>query len=256
MQRAVVRAESARGKLRRSPVRPLCCLERAAWTWAVGLASTAARRRRWLWPRHSRRVTNLAKFGLSLGVALLCGCAAPKFPRHAVWLAQQPGAATALDFQEQCICALSQDLQSLAPTVSPAEARALARAAIEGAAALRREYAPVRPAWVNNMLVNLGIKPRGLCYHWADDLGARLLGLELRTLRLYRAVMRQGRLREHSGLVVTAQDQPFEQGVLLDAWRYGGRLFWDFLQHLNEPWVLVGEEQQVQARNRASTQTR
>lgn len=237
---------------RQSPTQPSCCPGRSAWTWAVGLAARAARRRRQLSSRQSRKGTGSAKFGLSLGLALLCGCAAPKFPRHTAWLAQQPRAAAALDFQQQCICALSADLKSLAPTVSPAEADALARAAIESAAALRRDYAPIRPAWLNNMLVNLGVKPRGLCYHWADDLGARLLGLELRTLRLYRAVMRLGRLREHSGLVVTAQDQPFEQGVLLDAWRYGGRLFWDFLRHLNEPWMLVGEEQQVQARNRAS----
>lgn len=140
--------------------------------------------------------------------------------------------------------------------MDPGEADALARTAIETAAALRQAYAPIRPAWLNNMLVNMGVKSRGLCYQWADDLGARLVGLELRTLRLYRAVMRQGRLREHSGIVVTAQDQPFEQGVLLDAWRYGGRLFWDFLPDLNEPWRLVGEEQQVQARNRASAPQR
>jgi len=30
--------------------------------------------------------------------------------------------------------------------------------------------------------------------------------------------------------VVTAKGQPFEQGIVLDAWRYQGRLFWSPLR--------------------------
>lgn len=184
--------------------------------------------------------------------AALAGCATPELPRQAAWRAHQPAATATADFNQQCLLALTDDLKSLAPWVAPAEAETLARAALAAAAALRQSYRPVRPAWLNNTLVNFRLKSRGLCYQWADDLGARLVGLSLATLHLHRAVARRGGPREHSGLVVTAVHQPFKQGIILDAWRYGGILFWDFVWHDSYPWVRLDDEASVQARQAAS----
>ena len=33
-------------------------------------------------------------------------------------------------------------------------------------------------------------------------------------------------MSEHNVIVVTARSQSFEKGILLDNWRYGGRLIW------------------------------
>jgi len=39
-----------------------------------------------------------------------------------------------------------------------------------------------------------------------------------------------GTLDENNGLVVTARNQPFENGIVLDGWRSAGRLFWSPLK--------------------------
>ena len=46
---------------------------------------------------------------------------------------------------------------------------------------------------------------------------------------------------ENICLVLTARGQPFDQGVVLDAWRYGGRLHWcDVKEDKKYPWVEAG----------------
>lgn len=94
----------------------------------------------------------------------------------------------------------------------------------------------VRPALFHNFMVNLGVRKRGLCYHWAEDLVARLQTLKLATLDLHWGIARAGTLREHNSVVVTAKGQPFRQGVVLDAWRHAGRLHWADVAADRYPW--------------------
>jgi hypothetical protein len=91
---------------------------------------------------------------------------------------------------------------------------------------LARRYRVVRPAIFHNVLVNLGVRQRGLCFQWADDLTVKLQSLGLQTLQLHRGVARLDTRREHSSVVLTAPGQAFDEGVVLDAWRHSGRLFW------------------------------
>ena len=120
---------------------------------------------------------------------------------------------------------LQGQLVQLDGTVDAGEATQLASAAVEHAAELARDYRPIRPAWFNNILINSGFRDRGLCYHWTNDLFAHLHQLGLRTLQLHLAVSGRATSHEHNCIVVTARNQPFEQGIVLDAWRYGGRLW-------------------------------
>jgi hypothetical protein len=80
-----------------------------------------------------------------------------------------------------------------------------------------------------------------LCWHWADDLEARLAALNPQTLELHRAVARLGRSGEHSAVVVTARGQDFDQGIVLDAWRHGGKLHWALVKddRFFYPWIRV-----------------
>ena len=50
--------------------------------------------------------------------------------------------------------------------------------------------------------------------------------MKLQTLEPHWAESFANRLSEHNVIVVTAKGQPFEQGILLDNWRYGGHLIY------------------------------
>ena len=127
---------------------------------------------------------------------------------------------------EPSIQSLCQDIRSLSPSVDPHEARALADVALNRALDLADQYQVVKPASLHNVFVNLRLKERGLCYHFADDLLDRLRLVTLNTLDLHRVVSKPNARHEHNALAVSAKNRPLEEGILLDAWRHGGRLFW------------------------------
>lgn len=136
-----------------------------------------------------------------------------------------PAAAAPVDPDAERLTALQQHLAALTPGVRPDEAQQLARSACRISRQLARRYHAVGPPQLHNSLVNAGIKKRGLCHHWARDLGEQLAALKLRTLVLRWAIARRGTLREHNAVVVTARGQRFDEGIVLDAWRHCGRLF-------------------------------
>ena len=134
------------------------------------------------------------------------------------------------------VARLRERLIGLSPTVSSDEATRVAITAHEASQRLRREYRVAGPAHFHNFLVNAGLKKRGLCHHWARDLGGQLAGLKLRTLVLRWGIARGGTLREHNAVVVTARGQPFERGIVLDPWRHSGRLFFGAVASDRYPW--------------------
>jgi hypothetical protein len=120
---------------------------------------------------------------------------------------------------------LQRQLIALGQRVDDQEAARLAQVAVEQATNLALEYRAMWPPWVHNTMVNGGFRDRGLCFHWANDLFLRLHALGLRSLDLHLAVARMDTSREHNAVVVTASGQPFESGLVLDAWRNSGALF-------------------------------
>ena len=136
---------------------------------------------------------------------------------------------------------LAERLRGLSPSVDWQEATLTAETACVYSLELARQYRAVRPAWWNNVLINAGLKRRGLCFEYADDLSAKLASLHLRTLVVRRGVASLNTWLENNCLVLTAPGQPFDQGVVLDAWRYGGRLHWcDVKEDKKYPWVEAG----------------
>ncbi len=131
---------------------------------------------------------------------------------------------------------LAAEIATLSPSVRRTEAQAVAECAYATAAKLARDYRVVGPALFQNFLVNVGLRKRGLCYQWTEDLMAELQQLKLKTLELHWAVARPGTLREHNSVVVTAKGQSFRDGIVLDPWRQGGRLFWGPLAMDHYPW--------------------
>jgi hypothetical protein len=132
--------------------------------------------------------------------------------------------------------ALRDRLVQLDAAVDADEASRLAETAVEQSAALAREFRAVRPAWLGNYMVNLGLRDRGLCYNWANGLYPRLHALDLRTLDIHLGVARMDTKREHNCIVVTARQQPFADGIVLDAWRHSGRLWFGIAATDKYPW--------------------
>ena len=133
-------------------------------------------------------------------------------------------AATASD--ERSIKDLAKALTGLARDVDPAEAQALSEKAHTTARRLKREYRVVLNPEFTVFLYNIGKRKRGWCGHWAQDIGAELKELKCKTLVLHWGEAYPGTTSENNCLVVTARNQPFQDGIILDGWRRAGRLFW------------------------------
>ncbi len=127
---------------------------------------------------------------------------------------------------EYSIKALRKALVALASDVDPGEAELLSVTAHTTARSLAREYRVVLNPEFTVFLVNVGMRKRGWCGHWAQDIGARLKELKLKTLVLHWGEAYPGTSSENNCLVVTARNQSFENGIIIDGWRRAGRLFW------------------------------
>jgi hypothetical protein len=125
--------------------------------------------------------------------------------------------------------ALAKQITALSSRVDPREATSLADCAYATASRLRKQYRMFGTPIFNNFLVYHGLRKRGYCYQWMEDLLVALDTLKLKTLELHWAETYAGTWRENNCLVVTAKGQPFEHGVILDAWRHLGHLSWHLL---------------------------
>ena len=131
---------------------------------------------------------------------------------------------------------LADRIAALSPEVRLKEARRLADSAYLTARQLARDYRVIGPPLFHNFLVNIGVRERGLCFQWARDLFVQLNRLPFQTLELHWGAARVGTWREHNCVVVTAKGQAFEEGIVLDAWRRSGHLFWSPIRADHYPW--------------------
>ena len=79
------------------------------------------------------------------------------------------------------------------------------------------------------MKVNAGKRPRGLCWHWAQDMERRLDAEGFRTLEMHRAIANAYNpfLIDHSTAIISAKGDDMFEGIVLDPWRLGGILTWN-----------------------------
>ena len=169
-----------------------------------------------------------------------CGKASVYYPGSPTFDSATPADQVKVQTYWEKVDQLEQALVALSQTVDRAEARRAAETALRESAVLAEEYQLIRPAVAHNLLVVLGLKDRGLCYHWTADLVKRLQALELKSLQLHWGVAHRGsELREHNCVVITARGQDFFQGIVLDPWRNSGQLFWARITQDNYPWKML-----------------
>jgi hypothetical protein len=157
-------------------------------------------------------------------LALVAVCATPALAE------QQPSVSFQLPKNDSAKAeALANQVAALSPRVDKKEAELMADCAYATVSQLRRQYHMFATPIFNNFLVYHGLRKRGYCYHWAADLLVALDALKLNTLELHWGESYAGTWRENNCVVVTAKGQPFDRGMILEAWRHFGHLRWNLL---------------------------
>jgi len=105
------------------------------------------------------------------------------------------------------------------------EAEDFATSSVYYAQRLARNYKVISPPLWQNTLVNLGLKKRGLCYEWANDLWVYLKAKNYKSLTLHYVGADVGSYFEHNALSVSAKELGVNNSILLDAWRNSGDLY-------------------------------
>ncbi len=128
---------------------------------------------------------------------------------------------------EKSINDLRNALIALSPqTVDPNEAALLSETAHRSSRECAREYGVHGDPAIHNYLIHIGVKKRGICADYTHDIGARLREMRFKTLVLHWGTAWEKESDENNALIVTARNQSFYDGIVLDGWRRAGRLFW------------------------------
>ena len=136
-------------------------------------------------------------------------------------------ATTVWPQDEKSIADLRNALIALSPrTVDPNEAALLSETAHHMSRQLAREYGVTGDPAIHNFLIRTGAKKRGICADYTHDIGARLREMQFKTLILHWGTAWEKEADENNALIVTAGNQSFYDGIVLDGWRRAGRLFW------------------------------
>jgi hypothetical protein len=133
--------------------------------------------------------------------------------------------------------ALANQFAALSPRVNREEADMLAQCAYATVSQLRRQYRMIGSPMFNNFLIHSGIRKRGYCYQWTEDLLVALDALKLTSLELHWAETHSRTWRENNALVVTAKGQPFQRGIILECWEHFGHLRWGPILGQRDPYI-------------------
>ena len=157
------------------------------------------------------------------------------------------------------ISELNREIIALDGRIDPHEARLAATIAIRYSRELAQQYEISGSAISHNLKVNLGLRERGLCIHWTEDLLARLQREKFHSLDLHWAIANyESAFRlEHSTVIVTARNTSLYHGLVLDPWRKSGELFWSpTLEDEHYPWRPKAEIMALKRDLKAAAQDR
>ena len=163
-----------------------------------------------------------------LPLMMIAGCSPAPTGGGASVTKQDISGQVAAQVEQDEVSKLASSIMAMGPGIDPEEAKRAAQISYSYAAQLTREYGITDPPLVHNTKVNMGIRPRGLCWHWAEDMEKRLKQEQFKTLQLHRAIANHDKAFriEHSTAIISRRGDTFDQGTVLDPWRYGGALFW------------------------------
>ncbi|MEL7211548.1 MAG: hypothetical protein AAGK92_02730 [Pseudomonadota bacterium] len=150
---------------------------------------------------------------------------------------------------------LAPAIAALGPGVDPDEARRAAQIAQSYALQLAAEYQITDPPLIHNYKVHRGEKARGICNHFTEDILARLRQERFQTLSLHWATSPTTLMNPvHHAPAISAKGAPVEDGIILDGWRDGGRLYWSpVAEDPTYDWQDLNDVQELLQARRART---
>lgn len=106
------------------------------------------------------------------------------------------------------------------------EAIRIASGLIDETERLRKKYKSFFIPIFHNMMIDVGIKKRGACKHWAEDLLSYLRKVDRKYFTVTWGEAHAGKFTEHNVAVVFPEYGHFKDGILFDPWRTSGAPFW------------------------------
>lgn len=148
---------------------------------------------------------------------------------------------TAPSVPQTKIIQLSTLLHSLDNSIPQNEAMLLSQDIFNETQNLTKEFELTSPPLFHNTLVNMGLREKGLCYHWSDALYRHFSQKEYPHFEFHLVGANIGEyFSEHNALVVVAKNGSIKDGILVDPWRASGKLYFS----------RVGEDKKYQWKHR------
>ncbi len=132
-------------------------------------------------------------------------------------------------YQDKDVQKLSKMISSLSPTIDKNEALDIALFSTSYTKRLANSYELVGTPKFQNFLINIGLKKKGYCYNYANDLAYALLRRGYKSVSIYRAAHKRFTYFEHNCVVITPKERN-DIGVILDGWRNAGVLYFDYMK--------------------------
>ena len=133
---------------------------------------------------------------------------------------------TAPSVPQTKVTELSLILQSLDSSIPKSEAMQLSKDIFHKTRQLTEEFELTSPPVFHNFLVTVGVREKGLCYHWSDALYIYLSGKSYDSFEFHLVGANIGEyFYEHNALVVVAKGGKVEEGIIIDPWRDSGELY-------------------------------
>ena len=133
---------------------------------------------------------------------------------------------TAPSVSQTKVTQLSLLFQSLDSNITQNEAMQLSKDIFHKTQQLTKEFELTSPPQFHNLLVTVGVREKGLCYHWSDALYDYLSQKQYASFEFHLVGANIGEyFYEHNALVVVAKGGKVEEGIIIDPWRDSGELY-------------------------------
>lgn len=127
---------------------------------------------------------------------------------------------------ETKVTQLSKLLQSLDKHIPQEEANRLSQDIFYKIQYLAKKFELTSPPQYHNFLVNVGLREKGLCYHWSDALYLYLSQKKYASFEFHLMGANIGEyLYEHNVLIIVAKSGRVDDGIIIDPWRDSGNLY-------------------------------
>lgn len=117
-----------------------------------------------------------------------------------------------------------------------AEADHLAKTVIATIYRLSHDYRILISPRIHNTAIKLGLRQKGYCYHYANDLRQALAERTWSSFSWTWVEGYAGTRRESNAIALFRTGQSFETGIIIDPWRTGSKPYWRAVKGDRWPW--------------------